>query len=119
VVLRSVGVKSVQRQSWGGSGAGAALAKSEGESRPAGLVVKEQGRCLGGEVDAEVWCLVGVSGGIHFVIIPVTVGAWENQRQSCSGDWRSASDGWIRSHTRRQGNSSRGGRGSSMTIGPG
>jgi hypothetical protein len=65
--------------------AGATLARSKGESRPACPVGKEQGRASGGEVDAEVWCLVGVSGGIHSVIVPVTVGAWKNQRQSCSG----------------------------------
>jgi hypothetical protein len=65
--------------------AGATLARSKGESRPTGLVGKEQRRALGGEVDAEVWCLVGVLGGIHPVIVPVTVGAWENQRRSCSG----------------------------------
>jgi hypothetical protein len=101
----------------GWSWTGATLARSKGESRPAGLVGKKQGRALGGEVDAEAWCLVGVSGGIHSVIVLVTVDAWENQRQSCSGNWRSASDGWIWSHTRRQRNSLRGGRGSPVTRG--
>jgi hypothetical protein len=64
---------------------GATPARSKSESRLAGLVGKEQGRAPGGEVDAEVWFLVGVSGGIHSVIVSVTVGVWENQRQSCSG----------------------------------
>jgi hypothetical protein len=49
VVLRSVVVKSVQRQLWSGARAGATLVKSKGESRPAGLVAKEQGCCSSGE----------------------------------------------------------------------